>query len=320
MRQPIHKNEAVAFFKERDRFLLFTHNSPDGDTVGSASALVLALRKIGKEAYAFNREGIPDSLREFAPDTVFLQHLPDNLSGYTLVGIDIATPKMLIPEDASNCFALAIDHHEVNTISCEMLYCKPEYPATGEIIYEIIRDLHIEPDPEIASAIYAAISSDSGGFRYDSTRPETMRIAASLMETGIDFARINRLLFDSRTHAQIALQKIAYEKLEYHFDGQFAMVVLTEEDFRKANASDSDTLGIDDIPRRIAGVRVSAVIKPKGEIIKCSFRSNDDTNVAELALRFHGGGHFHAAGFSKTETTCEAIREQVLAVLSEFFA
>lgn len=307
----INEAETAAFFRERDRFLIFTHNTADADTIGSACALVRALRKLGKQADAFNREGVPERLAFLQTDTVFLPELPD-LNGRTLVSVDVASPRVLSEPEASFTFALAIDHHEISTLKCERLYLRDQFPAAGEMVYLILKELGVAPDREIATALYAAISSDSGGFRFSSTRPDTMRNAAELMETGIDFARINRLLFDSKTPAEVAIERLGYEKLELHFGGRFAVVAVTQEDLQSAGASDQDCEQLKHLPRQIAGVQASAVIRPKQDEIKCSLRSNEEINVAALASEFGGGGHFHAAGYSVTGSTVEAVKQVLL--------
>ena len=317
MSNRINESEAVAFLSEHDNFLIFTHNSPDADTVGSAIALVASLRKKGKTAIAFNREGIPARLAFLEPQAFFLAKLPADLSPYTLVSVDVASPKMLSDGDETLCFALSIDHHEINSIGCELLYLHDDYPAAGEIVYELIKAMGGTFDKEIAVALYAAISSDSGGFRYDSTRPATLRAAAELMDTGIDFARINRLLFDSKSQTQIAVEKLAYEKLEYFFGGKFALVAVTEEELSAIGATDSDTEVLNQIPRMVKGVEISAVIKPKGKIMKCSLRSNEMISVSEIAAEFQGGGHYHAAGFSKEGATVEEFKEMLLTAVGK---
>lgn len=307
----IPESEAVRFLKEHDNFLIFTHNSPDADTIGSAIALVIALRSMGKTASAFNREGVPERLSFLHPEAYFVKELPET-DCCTLLSVDVASPKMLSLPESAFTFALSIDHHEVNTIGCERLYLCDSYPAAGEIVYELLHALGIAITAETALPLYAAISSDSGGFRYQATRPETMRAAAELIATGIDFARINRLLFENKTPSQIAVEKLGYEKLELHFGGRFALVAVTDEELAKANATEGDTECLNQIPRQIAGVELSAVIKPKGEFIKCSLRSNEEINVAALAQTWNGGGHFHAAGFSVKNSTAEDVKAMLL--------
>ena len=312
MSNQISEEETLAFLIDHDNYLIFTHNSADADTIGSAIALTVALRRRGKQAYAFNREGVPARLQFLHPEECFVDTLPDDLSAYTLTSVDVASPKMLSDGDETLRFALSIDHHEINGLSCDRLYLHSDYPAAGEAIYGLIRKMGVGMDKRIAEALYCAISSDSGGFRYSSTRPETMYAAAEMMKTGIDFARLNRLLFENKTPVQIAVEKLGYEKLEFHFGGKFVLVAVTEEELNAIGATDTDTEVLHQIPRMISGAYVSAVIKPKGTIMKCSMRSNEEINVAEIAKQFSGGGHFHAAGFSKEGASVEEFRALVL--------
>lgn len=309
----ISEAEAVAFLREHDRFLIFTHNTPDADTIGSACALVRALRILGKQADAFNRDGVPARLAFLPTETIFLPELPA-LEERTLLSVDVASPRVLSGPEASFSFALSIDHHEINTVCCERLYLQEHAPAVGEMIYGLVKALGVPFDREIATALYAAMSADSGGFRYSSTRPETLRAAAELMETGIDFARINLLLFESKTPAEIAIERLGYKKLELHEDGRFAMIAVTQDELRQIGASDEDCEALKQLPRQIAGVQVSAVVRPKPDSreVKCSLRSNEEIDVAMLAAEFGGGGHFHAAGFSVEDSTVEDVRQALL--------
>ncbi len=311
MSNKIDKQEAVAFLTERDNFLIFTHNSPDADTVGSAIALVIALRSLGKSAVAFNREGVPARLAFLHAERYFAEEIGD-VSDYTLVSVDVASPKVLSAPEADYTFALSIDHHKVNTVSCERLYVCDDYIAAGEIICELLGELGIALTKELALPLYAAICSDSGGFRYQATRPQTMRTAASLMETGIDHALICRLLFESKTPSEIAVERLGYQKLELHFGGRFALIAVTAEELQAIGATEGETEGLNGITRQIAGVQFSAVIKPKGALIKGSLRSNEDIDVASVAQLWGGGGHYHAAGFSVADSTVGAVREMLL--------
>lgn len=290
-------NQAAAFLKGCDGYLIYTHASPDGDTIGSAVALALMLRKMGKKANIFSVDGIPNKLSFMPTDGLFIEKEPEDVSGYTLVSVDVAGPKML-GSAKNTSFALSIDHHKVNTVDCERLLVMSDRIACGEIIYLLLQEMGIELDYDIATALYTAISSDSGGFRYDATKPETHIIAAKCLETGIDFADINRRLFESKTLSQVALTKVAYKNLELLRGGRFAIVAITPEEVAECGASEMDFDCINSIPREIAGVLASAVIRQKAGGIKVSMRSNADIDVAELAKQFGGGGHYHAAGFS----------------------
>ena len=305
---PINVKEAAAFLMGCDGCLIYTHASPDGDTLGSASALALILRSLGKEAFVYSPDGIPKKLKFLPTDGLFVKN---ELAGLIPISVDVASTKLL--GNAKNTrFELSIDHHKVNTVDCERLLCMADRIACGEIIYMIATELEAKLTKDVALCIYTAISSDSGGFRYEATKPETHIIAAKCIETGIDFADVNRRLFESKTVEQVALIRTAYKNLELLRNGSFAIVALRPEEVEKCGADENDFDCINPIPREIAGVRASAVIRKKGDIIKVSLRSNDDTDVAEMAANFGGGGHIHAAGFSLNcdfDTALETVRK-----------
>ena len=298
--------QAAAFLKGCDGYLIYTHASPDGDTVGSAVALALALRKMGKKANIFSVDGIPNKLSFMPIGDLFFESEPDSTNGYTLLSVDVAGPKMLGKAN-NKSFSLSIDHHKVNTIDCERLLVMSDRIACGEIIFLLIDEMGVEIDSDIAIALYGAICSDSGGFRYDATKPETHIMAARCLEKGIDFAEINRILFESKTESQVKLIKTAYNNLELLNGGKFAIVAIRPEEVAACGATEMDFDCINSIPREIAGVLASAVIRQKAEGVKVSMRSNVDIDVAEIAKAFNGGGHFHAAGFTHCGSFDEAI-------------
>ncbi len=290
-------NKAAAFLLGCDGCLIYTHASPDGDTLGSATALALALRAKGIRANVFSVDGIPEKLKFLPTDGIFIESEPEDLSNYTLISVDVAGPKML-GKAKNTHFALSIDHHKVNTIDCDMLLVHPERIACGEIIFLLADKMGVKLTKDMAIALYAAISSDSGGFRYDATTSETHIMAARLLETGIDFAEINRFLFESKTVAQVELTKAAYRNLTLLRDGKFAIVAIPPNEVEACGAVETDFDCINSIPREIAGVLASAVVRQKPDGVKVSLRSNISIDVAEIAKSQNGGGHYHAAGFT----------------------
>lgn len=303
----ISYSEAAAFLAERDGFAVFTHTNPDGDTLGSAAALVRALRGLGKRAVAVCSEKIPDKLSFLAKDGVFSENPPVDME--TSVSVDVASRSMLNGLDRLGDdfkLDLAIDHHKVNTTPCERLLVKPNYIANGEIIYELMKVLGVSLDRDTAEALYTAVCSDSGGFKYANTRPETYEYAADFLRAGIDFAAINRKLFDEKSPSQVALEKEAYNALSLYCGGLFALVAIDAERIKRCGAEEADFDSVNQIPRQIKGVEVSAVIRPKNGKTKVSLRSNVYYDVSELAKRFGGGGHLHAAGYEFKGTVTEA--------------
>ncbi|MBE6692898.1 MAG: hypothetical protein E7586_06225 [Ruminococcaceae bacterium] len=293
----INVKQAAAFLKEGDGYLIYTHANPDGDTIGSAVALVLVLRAMGKKAFAFCIDEIPEKLSFMPLNGVFIESEPEDASEYTLVSVDVAGERVL--GNAKNkSFALSIDHHKTNTVDCENLLVMADRIACGEIIFLIMDSLGVKITKDMAVALYGAICSDSGGFKYDAVKPETHVMAAKCLETGIDHAEINRQLFESKTKSQVELIKTAYKNLELLCGGKYAIVSITSEEAEACGAVDADFECINPIPREIKGVLASAVIRNKKDGIKVSMRSSADIDVAEIASRFGGGGHYHAAGFT----------------------
>lgn len=287
--------QTARFLLDNDDYLVVCHACPDGDTIGSASALVMLLRKKGKSAWAYCPDGIPEKLLSFTGKDIFVS---DANGHKTKISVDVATPAMLgSMQETLPPFDLSIDHHKVNTIPCERLLLRDDFISNAEIIAELYDQLSVGIDKEAAECLYAGISSDSGGFRYSNTRPQTMRLAARLMETGIDFAAINRILFDRITPPALALTKAAYSSIELFYGGKLAVVTISKEVYEESGANDADLDEIKGIPRRIAGVEVAALIRPKGEKAQISLRSNEYFDVAAFCREMGGGGHVRAAAF-----------------------
>lgn len=310
--QRIGYEEAARFLLENDNYLVVCHACPDGDTIGSAAALVMLLRKKGKTAWAYCPDEIPEKLIPFAGKGIFTDNIPENA---VKVSVDVATPAMLGDvQENFGVFDLSIDHHKVNTIPCERLLQKDYFISNAEIIADLYDQLSVGIDKEAAVCLYAGISSDSGGFRYSNTRPETMRLAARLIETGIDFSGINRQLFDKITPPVLSLMKAAYGSVELYYGGKLAIVTISKEEYEQSGATDTDLDEIKSIPRRIDGVEVAAMIRPKGDMAQVSLRSNEYFDVAAFCREMGGGGHMRAAAF-RTKGTPEQARDMLIKAL-----
>lgn len=288
--------EAAAFLKGSDGYLIYTHANPDGDTLGSSLALAMGLRQIGKQASVFSVDGIPEKL-SFLPSDGYFASEPECFNGVTPISVDVAGPKMLFGAKNTS-FKLAIDHHKVNTVESEMHLVMADKIACGEIIFMLLEELGADITKPIAEALYTAMCSDSGGFRYSATTAQTHIMAAKCLDTGIDFAEINRKLFECKSRAQIMLIKTAYRNLELLQNGRFAFVAVRPQEAEECGAVDADFDCVNSIPREIAGVEASAVVRQKAGSVKISLRSNADIDVAEIAKKYGGGGHYHAAGLT----------------------
>ncbi len=297
---------AAAFLLGCDGYLIYPHASPDGDALGSATGLALILKSLGKKVSVFSVDGIPQRLNFLPTEGLYLEKEPENFENYTLVSVDVAGPRMLLGAKNTH-FALSIDHHKVNSIECDNLLVMADRIACGEIIFKLMEEMGAKLTKDIAICLYTAICSDSGGFKYDAVKPETHIMAAKCIETGIDFSEINRRLFECKTPSQVALTKAAYRNLELLRDGKCAIVAIPQKEVEECGGKESDFDCINSIPREIDGVCVSAVIRKKSDGIKISMRSNNNTDVAEIAKSNGGGGHYHAAGFTFNGSFEEAV-------------
>ncbi len=294
----ISYKEAAEFLKEHDGFVVFSHSNPDGDTVGSAVALVRILRSMGKRATAVCADPIPEKLQFIISDSEYSDTLPETVE--TAISVDVASIAVLGSLSAfaeKRNFDLSFDHHEVSSLPCNRRVLHANYISNGEIIYELALELGVDIDKATATALYSAMCSDSCSFRYEATRPETYEYAAALIRKGVDFPAICRRLFEQKTSGQIALEKEAYNALRFYHGGRLAVVAIDAETIARCDAGETAFDSINSIPRQVNGVEVSVVLRPKGGVIKGSFRSNEYFDVAELAKKYGGGGHKHAAGF-----------------------
>ena len=285
--------------------IILMHTRPDGDTVGSASALIKILRRLGKEARYASADKIPERLAFLLEGEKIAESLEDG----ELVAIDVASPSQLgAYKDLAERVMLTIDHHRVNMPFSDN-YTLPDASSAGEALYTVLEELEamgkIELDEKVAYPIYASISSDTGGFIFSSATAKTYRVAARLIETGIDFADINRKLFHSKSPSQIKAEGFISSKLQTALDGKISYATLSK--------SDRDNLGIDsdcfetaiDIVRSVMNSEIAIFVRENDDgSVKASIRSTG-FNVAEVAATFGGGGHIRAAGCALPVSTAE---------------
>ena len=280
--------------KEKNNFVLLTHQYPDGDTLGSAFALCRALQSMGKYAKVLCNDKIPDKF-DYIYNCVEMQEF----KGEFIVSIDIADPQLL--GDNLSCYKdkidLCIDHHASNTNYAKMNFVDPSAAATAEVMADIIKEMNVKIDNKIAECIYTGISTDTGCFKYSNATPKTYRIAADMIELGARSAFINRLMFDTKSKQRVELEKLVLETLEFFCDDKCAVVYVTHDMQVKSGTADDDIEGISSIPRGIKGVQVGVTLREKENgIFKISLRTNDELNASDICKKFGGGGHPAAAG------------------------
>ncbi len=305
---------AVAFFRENDRFSILTHRRPDGDTIGSAAALCRALRAMGKSADVLENEEFTEKYRPY------LEGLTAEApcEGAALVAVDVAAADMLAYNQTiyAERVDFLIDHHGRSTRYAARNLIRPEAAACGEILLNLIGALGVSLTPQIAQAIYLAVSTDTGCFRYSNTTADTLRAALLCKEAGADTFSVNKAMFLTRSLSRLRLEAHLTETLEFFAGGTVALCSLEPQLCEKLGITPDDLDDISGFPREIAGVELGILIREgKGEG-KISLRSSARYNAAALCAKLGGGGHVAAAGASVPGSISEA-REAILRVLRE---
>lgn len=288
----INVSEAAQLLRENDRFVIVTHVNPDGDTLGSAFGLLRALRKLGKKAKVVNEKPI-------SADFSFITAQGDDFEGdEIIVAVDIADSKLMgaLESDYKERTLLCIDHHGSNTGYAENLLLDPNAAAACEIVFRVIKELGVETDSEMATALYTGISTDTGCFRYSNVTADTHRYAAELIEMGADHVKSDTLMFETKKMSFFILQKMALEEMEVLFGGKVAVITLTRKMFEESGADEGCADAIKAIPRQIEGVLIGITIREDEEAIHVSFRTHAPYDASEICRHFGGGGHARAAG------------------------
>ncbi len=300
-----------------DNFLVFTHENPDADTIGSCFALVNTLRSLGKTAYPACGDKIPMSLvfmtdgeREFR-----IENAPEDFVPAYYISVDVASSAQLGNyKHLASSIHLSLDHHATHEIFAGYYMIDPRAAACAEIVYHIINRLLIGEIPEkTASLLYAALAADTGGFRYANTTPVTHKIAAKLIERGANHAEICRNLFECKTKSALAAEAFAMANVSYFCDGKISYVKITKEDKLAQGFEDEDTYDVINVIRRVDGVKVAILVREKDDgSYKISTRSACEIDVSKICALFGGGGHAGAAGCSVEPENADAAVQRII--------
>lgn len=284
--------------------LVFPHITMDGDTIGSCVALTVALKKMGKNVFMCVDESFPYQY-QFLIDENFIIRFDEkdvipNLD--CSVAIDSSDMGRLGARAALFCRApvtVNIDHHKSNMKFAGINYVSPGKAATAEIIYELIKKLGCEIDMVTASAIYVGLVTDTGGFRFSNTTPQSHIIAAELLKTGIDVSAMSKIIFDEMSLSKLKLIARAIDSIEMFLDDRLAIMSLNEVDIRQTGSLPEDFSEIVNFGRNIRGVEVAVLIRTtEKDKSKVSIRTNKFFDASDFAAIFAGGGHARAAGFN----------------------
>ena len=306
------RKQTADFLSRNDNFVILTHRRPDGDTLGSASLLCQGLRKLGKTAFVAENPEITEKYR------FLLDGMTGNLdSGATLIAVDVASKGMLPAAFSAYAdkIALRIDHHGSADSFTEMEIVEPETAACGELVCRILMLMGAEFDKPMANALYTAISTDTGCFRYANTTPEVLECAAFCAYRSNELFALNQKLFETVSLSRLRIQGYLVENAIFLKDGKIALCVLPKAVEEELGATEDDLDNIPGFPRTIAGVELAATLRQEPGRVKISLRAAPGYDAAAICEKFGGGGHKGAAGCSMTCSLDEAVEALKKAIL-----
>ena len=316
MGDEIHK--AVAFLKERDHFHIICHVNPDGDAVGSAVALALILHGLGKKTRVCCAGEIPHVFG-------FLQKtLPQDCeTPETIVSVDTASIGQwgALWAEYNRC-DLSIDHHISHAQERfeDLLVLDPEAAATGVIILRLAKLLGANLTHAIADALFTAVATDTGCFKYANTNVGAHAAAIELTEAGADTETITRRMFETKSRSEMEMWRLILDSIKYYSKGKIAVVTVTQKMREKAGFYNDDLGEMASIPRQIEGVECGITLKQISRAVyKISIRTNEKLSAEEIAKAFGGGGHTRAAGCTIRGSQAQ-VREKLIARVEEQLA
>ena len=300
--------------------MLVGHIIPDGDCIGSLLGMYWGLISLGKQVTITLQDKVP-SLYGFLSGVDKIQPLETIQSNLVIIFLD-CSDKYRAGDDfpsqiTENQLTVNIDHHPSNDFFADYNYVDADCIATAELVYRILLTLDIKITVDMAEAIYTGIVMDSGNFLYNNTSPQTMRIAADLLECGVDIEKIRTNLFESKPRAEVLLLREGLKNLEFDSTGRMAWMTLSAQEVEAAGATGINPEGIINYTRSIKGVEMGMLFRETSPgMVKVGLRSKGSLDVAELAVKLGGGGHQQAAG-AHVKGSLEEVKEKVLGLAKD---
>ena len=309
-------------FQKYNSFVLTSHIHPDGDGLGSELALYHYLKCLGKSVHIINESPVPPSYQFMDPDNnIFKQY--DNSHGKMILGIDVvivldisvmhrlgAVGKAI---EQSEAIRLCIDHHLSNSIDADIVLIDENAVATGELVYNVLKQGSCTINVEMAEALYIALLSDTGCFRFSNTNERAFKLGADLLKLGVDHQKLYKELFENNSWKRTRLYAKAIGSLECFADGKIAFMYVSNAMLKDSGASHEDIEGFAEFSKCIKGVQISVLfVEQRKNNIKLSFRSVNNIGVDKLAGQFRGGGHKNASAAILHSTTLENAKKKIL--------
>lgn len=326
---PVIPKQIEVCINAASHVVLATHVHPDGDAVGSLLGLADILQGLGKQVFPYLVEPV-SSLYDFLPncdlaryDLRALQQFVDDAGDGNVVSIALDcgdADRLGEAKDTllANSPFLVIDHHRGHRPFGDQLWLEDGCSSTGEMVYELAQHLGAEVSTQAAFCLYVAIVTDTGSFRYESTSPQTLRIAADLMEKGVRPDEVSEGVYDNYTLARLRLMEMVLATLEVRAGGEIGLIRITEDMYSRSGAGREDSEGFINFPRSLRSVKVAGFIKEsKDGTVSVSLRAKGKVDVALIAASFGGGGHKNAAGFRFADKTVDEVYTVVLQALKD---
>ncbi len=315
---------AFELLTKSDNLVITTHVNPDGDAVGSALAVYFYAKQKGRSAHVIIDSEVPFNYKFLeGSDQIHINKQERDeqiiLNADTICVVDLNDSKRLKslrePVLKSKATKMVIDHHMEPREFADHYYVDTDASSAGEMIYNVIKmDDELILDKNIADALYAAIMTDTGSFRFPRTDGDVHRIIADLIDSGADPVTLYDEIYNTLPYGGFRLMGCAFKSTELYYDNQFAIMKIAREDFKTANAAEEEVENIVESSLSIKGVKVGILVTemPDRNEFRLSFRSKGNYSIRDLAMKFDGGGHFHAAGARVYNSTLDEVAASVI--------
>ncbi|OLR65742.1 DHH family phosphoesterase [Peptoniphilus porci] len=314
-------SELKKLIYESENIAVASHLNPDGDNLGSVTAMVGMLKKLGKNAVYVLDDTIPNSFK-FLPNLSYTKS-PDNINNVfdLFIALD-SSDENRMGENIKKIFKASkktvnIDHHFSNTKFADLNIVDDKSPATCEVLARIFESLDLKLNKEIATSLFTGLSTDTGSFKYSSVNSNTFLIASNLFKYDIDINEVTVNVYQSRSRQKTDLLIRAMNSIEYFDNDKIAVVFVTKDDMEKSKAEKADADGIVEFVRDIDTVELAVLLKEKDDCIRLSLRSKSYIDCTKVASKFNGGGHVRASGGTINHTDLNKAKEDVVKVAEE---
>ena len=313
--------EIAKVLREKRSFTVLSHVRPDGDALGSQLAMALTLLKLGKDVRVWNEDGMLEKY-SFLPRAELLKKPPATRENVDVViALDTAIQNRMgtaLESIGTSEIFINIDHHPSNPRYGDMVYVDAASPATGQILFELLKAGGFAIDSDIAENLFVAISTDTGSFQYSNTTARTFEIAAELIRAGVNVGRISQQIYENYPRRRVELLRELLRTMRFDADGRVASFSLSMQTAADLGVLPEDNEGLIDHLRAIQGVIVAVFFEELTEgKVRVSMRSKDENvDVCAICQKFGGGGHKLAAG-ARVRGTLDEVKQRVLEAICD---